>query len=579
MSCMVVGRRETGTVAAAIGVGEAWPPTIQASLSATSKATALSSAPAVIGVVMGSSSDWETLRAATAILAEFGIAHEARVVSAHRMPDEMFAYAEAAAGRGLRAIIAGAGGAAHLPGMLAAKTTVPVLGVPVESRVLKGLDSLYSIVQMPQGIPVATFAIGSAGAANAALFAVAMLAAGDAGLRARLEAYRAAPERRGAGDDGRPEVTLGSAGPRAGAGERPYLAPGATLGVVGGGQLGRMFVHAAQTLGYRTVVLDADPDSPAGLVAHEHIRADYLDPAGLERLAAALRRDHDRVRERSGGRARAARAAAAGRAGSRGGRGLPGPRRREGRLCQERHRLRAAPPDRERGRCRRRRGLALPGDPEDGAARLRRQGSGRRSPIAARSARRGAALGGVACVLEQRLPLAAEISVIVARGRDGQVVHLPVQDNVHEAGILAVTRVPARAAITRGAAARGDRLRRAACARARLCRRPVRRVLRSRRRRAGRQRDRAAAAQLGPLQHRCLRPVAVRAPGAHAGRRAAGRAAPAFAGRDAEPARRSLAARRRRRRARLARRARARRARICISTASASRARAARWAT
>jgi len=139
---------------------------------------------------MGSSSDWDTLRAATAILAEFGIAHEARVVSAHRMPDDMFAYAEAAAGRGLRAIIAGAGGAAHLPGMLAAKTIVPVLGVPVESRVLKGLDSLYSIVQMPKGIPVATFAIGSAGAANAALFAVAMLAAGDTALRARLEAYR-----------------------------------------------------------------------------------------------------------------------------------------------------------------------------------------------------------------------------------------------------------------------------------------------------------------------------------------------------------------------------------------------------
>jgi 5-(carboxyamino)imidazole ribonucleotide mutase len=140
---------------------------------------------------MGSSSDWDTLRAATAILAEFGIAHEARVVSAHRMPDEMFDYAEAAAGRGLRAIIAGAGGAAHLPGMLAAKTTVPVLGVPIESKHLKGLDSLYSIVQMPKGIPVATFAIGSAGAANAALFAVAMLAAGDADLGSRLDAYRA----------------------------------------------------------------------------------------------------------------------------------------------------------------------------------------------------------------------------------------------------------------------------------------------------------------------------------------------------------------------------------------------------
>jgi 5-(carboxyamino)imidazole ribonucleotide mutase len=151
----------------------------------------LSSAQAVIGVVMGSSSDWETLRAATEILAEFGIAHEARVVSAHRMPDEMFAYAEGAAARGLRAIIAGAGGAAHLPGMLAAKTTVPVLGVPVESRHLKGLDSLYSIVQMPRGIPVATFAIGSAGAANAALFAVALLAATDDALRVRLDAFRA----------------------------------------------------------------------------------------------------------------------------------------------------------------------------------------------------------------------------------------------------------------------------------------------------------------------------------------------------------------------------------------------------
>jgi 5-(carboxyamino)imidazole ribonucleotide mutase len=150
----------------------------------------VSSASAVVGVVMGSSSDWETLRAATEILAEFGVAHEARVISAHRMPDEMFAYAEGAARRGLKAIIAGAGGAAHLPGMLAAKTTVPVLGVPVASRQLQGLDSLYSIVQMPRGIPVATFAIGSAGAANAALFAVAMLAAHDDALRDKLDAFR-----------------------------------------------------------------------------------------------------------------------------------------------------------------------------------------------------------------------------------------------------------------------------------------------------------------------------------------------------------------------------------------------------
>jgi 5-(carboxyamino)imidazole ribonucleotide mutase len=144
----------------------------------------------VVGVVMGSSSDWETLKHATEILAEFGVVHEARVVSAHRMPDEMYAYAATAAGRGLRAIIAGAGGAAHLPGMLAAKTTVPVLGVPVASRYLQGVDSLHSIVQMPKGVPVATFAIGPAGAANAALFAVAMLAATDPALQARLDAFR-----------------------------------------------------------------------------------------------------------------------------------------------------------------------------------------------------------------------------------------------------------------------------------------------------------------------------------------------------------------------------------------------------
>jgi 5-(carboxyamino)imidazole ribonucleotide mutase len=144
-----------------------------------------------VGVVMGSSSDWETLKHAVDILQEFGVAHEARVVSAHRMPDDMFAYAESAAARGLKAIIAGAGGAAHLPGMLAAKTIVPVLGVPVPSKHLLGVDSLHSIVQMPKGIPVATFAIGAAGAANAALFAVAMLAAADSALGARLEAYRA----------------------------------------------------------------------------------------------------------------------------------------------------------------------------------------------------------------------------------------------------------------------------------------------------------------------------------------------------------------------------------------------------
>jgi len=143
-----------------------------------------------VGVVMGSSSDWPTMEHAVRILAELGIPYEARVVSAHRTPDLLFEYAERASGRGLKAIIAGAGGAAHLPGMLAAKTTVPVLGVPVASRHLQGQDSLLSIVQMPKGIPVAAFAIGESGAANAALFAAAMLANEDAGLRGRLAQFR-----------------------------------------------------------------------------------------------------------------------------------------------------------------------------------------------------------------------------------------------------------------------------------------------------------------------------------------------------------------------------------------------------
>ena len=143
-----------------------------------------------VGVVMGSDSDWDIMRHAVAQLEAFGVGYEARVVSAHRMPDDMFEYAEDAGPRGLRCIIAGAGGAAHLPGMLAAKTTVPVLGVPVPSKYLRGEDSLYSIVQMPKGIPVATFAIGEAGAANAGLFAVSLIAATDPAVAKKLAAFR-----------------------------------------------------------------------------------------------------------------------------------------------------------------------------------------------------------------------------------------------------------------------------------------------------------------------------------------------------------------------------------------------------
>jgi 5-(carboxyamino)imidazole ribonucleotide mutase len=149
-----------------------------------------SNASAVVGIVMGSNSDWDVMQHAAQMLDQFGVPYEAQVLSAHRMPDDMFSYAEAARGRGLRAIIAGAGGAAHLPGMLASKTLVPVFGVPVPSKYLRGEDSLYSIVQMPKGIPVATFAIGEAGAANAALHVIAILAAHDADLMTALERFR-----------------------------------------------------------------------------------------------------------------------------------------------------------------------------------------------------------------------------------------------------------------------------------------------------------------------------------------------------------------------------------------------------
>jgi len=242
-------------------------------------------------------------------------------------------------------------------------------------------------------------------------------------------------------------VTLGSAGPRAETGEQAYLAPGATLGVVGGGQLGRMFVHAAQVLGYRTVVLDADPDSPAGLVAHEHFRADYLDPAGLARLAAAcdaITTEFENVPAAALERLAQERPVA--------------PAATAVAVCQDRAAEKAAFA-RSGIACAPHRLIASAGDlvAVDDAlfpailktARLGYDGKGQVA-VADRGALAAAwqALGGVACVLEQRLPLAAEISVIVARGRDGQVVHLPVQDNVHADGILAVTRVPVRTAIT-----------------------------------------------------------------------------------------------------------------------------------
>ncbi len=203
----------------------------------------------LVGIIMGSASDWDTMRHAAVTLERLGVAHETRIVSAHRTPQRLAAYAGAARGRGLKVIIAGAGGAAHLPGMTASMTPLPVLGVPVESAALKGLDSLLSIVQMPGGVPVGTVAIGKAGAINAALLAAAILALGDACDRRRARRLPPGPDRSGAGTT-RPGM----------------IPPGRTIGILGGGQLGRMTALAAAQLGYRCHVFCPETRSPAKLV-------------------------------------------------------------------------------------------------------------------------------------------------------------------------------------------------------------------------------------------------------------------------------------------------------------------------
>lgn len=387
--------------------------------------------PIQIGVVMGSSSDWDTMQHAVQILEQFGIAHEARVVSAHRMPDDMFAYAEAAAGRGLKAIIAGAGGAAHLPGMIAAKTTVPVLGVPVASRHLQGVDSLHSIVQMPKGIPVATFAIGTAGAANAALFAVALLANESPELRQRLEAFRAEQT------EVARNMTLAA---RCMSAAMQPLLPGSTLGVLGGGQLGRMFVHQAQAMGYFTAVLDADPTSPAGLVSHHHIQTGYEDPQGLAelaRLSDAVTTEFENVpaaalatlaAQRPVSPAASAVSVAQDRAREKAHFVACGVPCAPYAVIETAEQLAAVSPH------------LLPGILK--TARMGYDGKGQvRVKTPADLAAAWDSVGQVACVLEKMLPLQLECSVIVARGADGTMVHLPVQRNLHRDGILAVTEV------------------------------------------------------------------------------------------------------------------------------------------
>ena len=231
--------------------------------------------PAPVAIIMGSQSDWETMRHAADTLNALGVASEKHIISAHRTPDRLFAFAKGAKAAGFKIVIAGAGGAAHLPGMTASLTELPVFGVPIESKTLSGVDSLYSIVQMPAGVPVGTLAIGKAGAINAALLAASVLALNDrrwpAGLRPGAGA-----DRGGKRATGGLCVTASTSG---------KLKPGDTIGILGGGQMGRMLATAASRLGLRCQVFSPDPDSPAFDVVLNATCAEYADVEALELFA------------------------------------------------------------------------------------------------------------------------------------------------------------------------------------------------------------------------------------------------------------------------------------------------------
>ena len=313
--------------------------------------------PAPVAIIMGSQSDWATMRHAAETLDALGVGYEARIVSAHRTPDRLYAFAKGAKAAGFKIIIAGAGGAAHLPGMTAAMTPLPVFGVPVESKALSGQDSLYSIVQMPAGVPVGTLAIGKAGAINAALLAAAVLALADPALADRLDAWRARAER-GRG--------------RAAGGRSPgVIDPGGTLGIVGGGQLGRMIALAAARYGLATHVYSPEPDSPAFAVACRHTRRAYDDEAALIAFADAVdvvTYEFENVPRRTAEILGRPKAAAAGR---RGAGDDAGPPRREELRRRARHRDGAVPRRRRRSRPRRRPRRDRPaGGPEDPPLRL-----------------------------------------------------------------------------------------------------------------------------------------------------------------------------------------------------------------
>ncbi len=382
----------------------------------------------VVGVVMGSKSDYEVLLPCLDLLREFAIPHEARIVSAHRTPDWLFQYAEQAEPRGLKIIIAAAGGAAHLPGMLAAKTIVPVLAVPVPSTCLQGIDSLLSIVQMPKGIPVATLAIGKPGAANAALLAVAILAGHDPELGSRLRSWRQA---RSAGSAGHGVAGLSA------------IVQGSTIGILGGGQLGRMTAMAARSLGYRVQVMDPDPSCPARFV----VDACFVGSWDDAKAAADLARGCDVITLEIEQISIASLEAADRHAPVRPGKEI---------LAMVQDRIRQKNWLRDQGfPVGPYRAVYSEADLADAMAELgnriflkRAQGGydGRgQVKLEGKATGAGAAwraLGEQPCVAEQAFDLQLEISVMVARNPSGQVVAYPAATNHHEQQILVWSALP-----------------------------------------------------------------------------------------------------------------------------------------
>ena len=395
----------------------------------------------IVGVVMGSRSDWETMRHAVEILEGLGVPCEAKVVSAHRTPERLYAYAREAEGRGLQVLIAGAGGAAHLPGMLASLTLLPVLGVPVESRVLRGVDSLLSIVQMPRGVPVGTLAIGASGAANAGLLAAAILARtgsvdprGPGPFPDRADRGRGGVARMSIRPD-RSDVATGAGSP---------LFPPASLGVIGSGQLGRMFIQAAQRMGYRAGVLERVGGHAGGaggpLDGHRPRRRPCRasDPMaiGPRRSRSSSRTSRRPPCDGWPGNVRSV------RAGERSGR--PEPAAREDLPDPARH-----PATRPGVRCATgRNSRPLPGrlglplilktaaSGYDGKGQIRVE-------AADRLARAWDDPGQTPCVAEGWVDFAAEVSMVVARGRDGRAACYPVGLNRHDRHILDSTIMPA----------------------------------------------------------------------------------------------------------------------------------------